>query len=351
VVLSAGKLQTCAITGAGVTYCWGHNTYGELGDGTSTPSAKPVPVAGGHRFVALSAGVNYTCALTSDSAAWCWGDNDRGQLGVGVVDAGRTVPTRVVGGHAFGVIAAGGAQTCALDGRGGLWCWGAVLGASTGGAAPPLDSVPRRVDGRAYRALGTGSEVSCALTADSTFCWGNDPPGVFLDSVVQGIAVPKAVPAAPPFVAVSTGGRHVCGLSAAGRVECWGSNVSGEIGAPVGEYTDTPTPVAGGLGFAALSGRSPGHNCGVTVGHAVYCWGANGLGQLGDGSTADSGLPVRVMGGDIAFVSVAVGYYHSCGVATDASVLCWGMGSVGQLGTGDTASSTVPRIARFPKTQ
>ncbi|HKI94878.1 MAG TPA: RCC1 domain-containing protein, partial [Gemmatimonadales bacterium] len=59
VVLSAGKLQTCAITGAGATYCWGHNTYGELGDGTSTPSAKPVPVAGGHRFVALSAGVNY----------------------------------------------------------------------------------------------------------------------------------------------------------------------------------------------------------------------------------------------------------------------------------------------------
>jgi alpha-tubulin suppressor-like RCC1 family protein len=81
--VTAGLRQTCALDVAGFAWCWGDNTYGELGDATNTSSATPVEVTGGIAFAYLKAGELFTCGVTGEGVAWCWGDNEYGQLGNG----------------------------------------------------------------------------------------------------------------------------------------------------------------------------------------------------------------------------------------------------------------------------
>ena len=93
--VSAGYLYTCGLTTAGVAYCWGFNSIGQLGDGTTTDRASPVLVGGGLSFAAVSTGSGHNCGLTTVGAVYCWGGNLHGQLGDGTT-TDRSSPVPVV---------------------------------------------------------------------------------------------------------------------------------------------------------------------------------------------------------------------------------------------------------------
>ena len=137
-------------------------------------------------------------------------------------------------------------------------------------------------------------------------------------------------------------GNHACGLTRSGAAYCWGSNGWGELGAGSSVPSNPwPAPVVGGLAFSALTAGG-GLTCGVATSGAAYCWGYNGDGELGDGSTTTrSSVPVGVRGG-LTFSAVSPGSWHTCGVTRTGAAYCWGRNDSGELGDGSTSSSSVP---------
>lgn len=122
--LAPGFAHACGITTDGTAACIGRNSSGQLGDGTTTDrDVAPVFVGGGLHFTSLTAGGSFTCGIATDGFAYCWGANSFGQLGDGTT-ANRSVPTRVSGNIAFATIAAGSNHTCGATSSGKTYCWG-----------------------------------------------------------------------------------------------------------------------------------------------------------------------------------------------------------------------------------
>src|SRR5574341_1143381 len=185
VSLSAGILHNCAVAAGGAGYCWGDNSYGQLGIGSTSRRAAPTAVTGGltFRVVSVAKGSLMTCGVATDSLAYCWGLNDRGQLGIGSTDASaHSAPLAVTGGLRFGSTVVGGTSAC---------------GITRGGAA---------------------------------YCWGDNGQGELGDSTGTGSNVPVAVAGSHVFVSLSAGAFHHCGVTDAGEAYCWGIGWNGELG-------------------------------------------------------------------------------------------------------------------------
>ena len=166
-----------------------------------------------------------------------------------------------------------------------------------------------------------GGQFACALTAGGrTFCWGRNYLGQLGNGTVgDSVLVSAPVAGDLVFTALTASHAHVCGLGLDGTAYCWGFNENGETGTgTVGPSVPTPTPVQTSLQFTQISAEGVGpfsnSTCGLTASGEAWCWGANQFGELGDGTTNNSAVPVRVQA-DVPFSSIETGYFHSCGIA------------------------------------
>ncbi len=129
--IAPGNLHTCAIDNLGSAWCWGYNNSGQLGDNTlgNSRTPKAVVMPSGRTFGAIALGNGHTCAVDTVGSVWCWGKNSYGQLGDNTVDD-KIIPTTVImpPGRPFSMIDSGLYFTCALDNVGSAWCWGQNLG-------------------------------------------------------------------------------------------------------------------------------------------------------------------------------------------------------------------------------
>ena len=350
--ISAGSDYTCAVsTGqlvpfGSVAECWGYNNFGQLGDGTTTSSLVPVSVSGlASGVTSISAGGNHTCALTTSGGVKCWGPG--GELGDGTF-TDSLVPVDVSG-LTTGVtaISAGGDHTCALTTSGGIKCWGVNLFGQLGiGRSGGVSTVPVDVSGltSGVTAISAGGNHTCALTTSGGIkCWGSNYSGEVGDGTTGNMrAAPVDVSGLTSGVtAISAGGDHTCALTASGGVKCWGKNTFGELGN--GTTTDSPVPVdVSGLtsGVAAISVGGE-DSCALTISGGVECWGHNNLGQLGNGTTTDSPVPVDVSGLASGVTAISAGKLHTCAI-TSTAAKCWGGGGRGELGNGSTTNSPIP---------
>jgi alpha-tubulin suppressor-like RCC1 family protein len=140
---------------------------------------------------------------------------------------------------------------------------------------------------------------------------------------------------------LTANGHHTCTLASDGSALCWGLNGTGQLGDGSTINRTTPVPVTGGLTFASITGGGH-HTCGLTSGGIAYCWGGNVFGALGDGSTTSRTAPVAVMG-ELRFTSlIGGGFHHTCGLTTSGAAYCWGWNQDGQLGDGTTTNRTTP---------
>lgn len=177
--------------------------------------------------------------------------------------------------------------------------------------------------------IACGGNRACLVRKDGTVvCWGTTLLG---DPASGRVPVQKSGLTGVVALALSKGDTFSCALEAGGQILCWGKNEAGQLGrGSIGGSDINPVLVSGISGAIAVSAGSE-HACAVMGDHSVRCWGRNFDGQLGNGSTTDSGIPVAVSG--LQAMAIAAGYSHTCAVATDGTARCWGKNASGQLGS------------------
>jgi alpha-tubulin suppressor-like RCC1 family protein len=308
-------------------------------------------------YVTLTAGAEHSCATAATGAAFCWGN--AGTLGNGRSDFSWGFPQDVVmpQGVRFDAVAAGGYHTCALTTIGALYCWGANLFNQLGNGTtdPAYVPVPVTMPVAAFVSLSTGYWHSCALTASGVaYCWGGNGDGQLGDGTTTSRSTPVAVmaPSGVAFASLSAGGAHTCALATTGTAYCWGENPAGGLGDGTTAPHSSPMPVSmpSGVAFKAVSAGDE-HSCGLATDGAVYCWGRNDGGALGDGTTTAHLTPVlAATPPGVTFRSIDAGRLRTCGVTTSGSVYCWGMnGLQGILGDGTTIDRTSPTLMPTPQ--
>ncbi len=342
--------HTCALGSVtGVASCWGSNDYSALGLGAvgDVPaySAAPARTVGNVPLVSITSGGIFHCGLNAAGRAFCWGENAGGQGGTGSTAVGVVFePTAVTGGHTFVSLSTSSrsAHTCGLISTGQAYCWG-----SNGGQILGLDpsvvftSTPTPVPQGALRFVSTavGGTHTCGLTqAGAAYCWGGQSDGQLGDGVVNPTAftgTPTAVQqGSHRLVKLVLGRTFSCGLTTTGALLCWG----------YGSHLQTPslpTLLNDPRRFIDVA-AGDWSTCLIDAEQDVYCLGINNRGQLGAATATDfSPLPVRIAS-TLKFTEVTVGGLHACARTTTGAVYCWGENDRGSLGDGTLISRATP---------
>lgn len=367
--LSAGDSHTCAVTG-GKVQCWGLNTSGQLGDGTTTNSLSPVFVSGITDAVEVQSGARHTCARLSGGAVWCWGENTAGQLGNGSFTS-SSVPVQSTGVSTAVSVSAGGSHSCAVRADGSILCWGRNVEGQLGNATNTSSNLPVAVFGiTTASSVAAGGAHTCARLADSTLrCWGSNTLDQLGNTALIAASrnTPIAVTGVSTALSISSGTGHSCSeVASPSRIKCWGDNFSGQLArfwtdifpSPV-EMTSPQALEVPGITTPAGAAAGYAHSCGVLDDNTVRCWGENVDGQLGNGTVAgfipphasasatSTIVPVSASG-IISATQVATGQFHSCALLLNGSVMCWGKNSSGQLGDGTGVASATPVQTLLP---
>lgn len=355
--ISAGTDHTCAVL-EGAVYCWGNNDNGELGDGTTTARTSPTAVTttgvlSGLTASRVASGDNHTCVI-ADGGVYCWGQNEYGELGNGSATA-SSVPVAAGSFTSASQLAAGYMHTCALA-DGDVYCWGDNSRGQLGDGTTTPRTSPVKVGGllagKTVTEIAAGAGHTCALAGGQAYCWGSDVSGQLGDGQTgsaNNSSVPVAVStsgalAGRTVTEISAGEAHTC-VIADGDAYCWGYALYGQLGN--GSTTLSSLPVAVTESWAAgatLSSLSLGQyfSCVVADGKA-YCWGEGASGQIGNNSTSNRTTPVAVatsvLSGTVTRVSS--GSDHACALSGD-SAYCWGANGSGRLGNSSTTSTNSP---------
>jgi alpha-tubulin suppressor-like RCC1 family protein len=408
--VSAGRYHACVTKSDGTAWCWGWNPWGQLGNGTTQSSATPVQVSLPSSAHTISAGNGFSCAVVDAGTVYCWGANFNHDAlgGLNQTQDYYTTPQwAYIGGgvDAIGLWANGG---CARDGNGSVNCWGdgggpnLVYDASNStswlpnGAYNPGSGLAAKIAGGYAHtcALKIGGEVKCwglnnhgqlgtgntnnsslpqplngpgtaidlaagnahtcmVVSTGQVLCWGYNYYGQLGVGDTYDRHYPTEVPGIEDAIAVTAQAFTTCVLHSNGTLSCFGYGSEGELGNGTNTFSSpTPVPVSNITGVTAISSSGSGyHTCAVRGSLSLLsCWGWNAYGQLGNGNTTNSNVPVAVAGGRLGLGntrSLAAGAYHTCAAFTGNGVRCWGSGTDGELGNGAWNNSSTSVLVSY----
>ena len=347
IAIAAGANHSLAIRNDGTVWAWGENSGGQLGDGSTTSQTIPVRVTGlPTSAIQVAAGEMHSVALLSDGTVWSWGDNSRGQIGEGTTTQKKT-PVQASGLSGIAMIAAGANHTLAQSTEGTVFAWGdnskgqaGVMGGGTVTTPTVIVLVSKALG------ISAGGDFSVARFTHGTIrTWGGNDYGQLgigrKDN--YGHASPQIV-SLIDIADIAAGGSHVVALKSDMALLAWGSNSSGQLGdgSTLNRYRaimiGSKTVVSVAAGYK--------HTVALESDGTVYSWGLNSEGQLGNNSTVSSASPVKVWAEKVwdikNILAITAGSSHSVALDSDGAVWTWGANPLGQLGNGSTAQSNIP---------
>ncbi len=358
-VLAVGGDHVVILNNNGTVWAWGNNDYGQLGDGAIFYRNTPVSVVGLSNVSAISDGNGFTVALKNDGTVWAWGVNAFKQLGNGTTTDSNT-PMQVQGLSGMTAVAAGGLDSIALKNDGTVWEWGYDYN----GQLPGLSGVT---------AIAAGNGILVALRTDGTvWTWGSNSSGnvttanntpIPVQVLVQELdangnpVVANGKPVLVPLsgmTAIAAGNAFTVALKSDGTVWSWGYNSNGQLGNAtttdissavqvlVQELDANGKPVLVPLSGMTAIAAGNAFTAALKNDGTVWAWGSNSNGQLGNGTTTDSNLAVKVQGLTGVVTEIAAGNGFTIALKNDGTVWSWGANSNGQLGNGTTADSSTP---------
>ena len=342
---SMNQYTTCVVLSDGVLKCWGGNTGGQIGDGTTINRTAPVAIDAGTSYASVYVGSSTTCAITTTGVLKCWGSNSNYQFGNGTTTDSYT-PVVVDAGTAYASIAVGSTM-CGITTGDVLKCWGANASGQIGDNSTVTKTAPTAIGG-ALRfksvTLATnsgGSTTTCAITDTSAlYCWGANGSGQIGDGSTSTRLTPTLITSGTSYTKVTTVGYNTCALTTGGALRCWGSGTNGLVGDGTSTQRLSPTTIDATETYANFSLQYE-NGCGVTVGGVVKCWGLNGNGQVGNNSTTTATAPTAISDSD-SYTDVFNGSLSVCAVTTTNALKCWGYNGAGQIGDGTLVDRKTP---------
>jgi alpha-tubulin suppressor-like RCC1 family protein len=332
-----------------LSYAWGLNTYGRLGDGTLTSRLSPVTVVGGiTNWSQVAAGINHSLGVTSTGIAYAWGDNTNGRLGDGTTTS-RLSPVTVVGGITnWSQLSGGNSFSVGLTSTGIAYGWGnnnlGVVGDGTTTSRLSPVTVVGGITNWSQLAAGSGHVLGLTSTGIA-YAWGANGFGRLGDGTLTSRLSPVTVVGGITNWSQLSGGQgHSLGVTSTGIAYAWGYNTHGQLGTGNTTSRSSPVTVVGGITNWSQVSAGTNQSLGLTSTGIAYAWGLNSFGQLGDGTLTSRLSPVTVVGGITNWSRVFAGTQFSLGLTSTGIVYAWGYNFFGQLGDGTTVSKSSPVI-------
>jgi len=304
---------------------WGYNNRGQLGDGTSGPSARkssPVQI-GSSSWTAVSAGYDHNAAIRSDGALFTWGYNSSGQLGDGTIIS-RSSPVQI-GSSSWTAVTTGVAHSAAIRSDGRLFTWGSGNNGRLGDGTTVNKSSPVQIGSSSWTAVSAGSYHNAAIRlGGSLFTWGFNGPGQLGDGTTAARSSPVQL-GSSSWTAVSAGASHTVAIRSDGGLFIWGLNNNGQLGDNAATKVNRSSPVQ--LGSSSWTAVSAGRfmTAAIRSGGGLFTWGATSYGMLGEQID---------LGSTFSWTTISAGTYWNVAIRSDGGLFTWGYQSFGRLGNG-----------------
>ncbi len=378
--LSAGSNSLCAIKNNTFLSCWGINGFGSLGTGNNA-STSPVPLkvmmpSGVTSWRTIIGSASNQCAIAESGInagnLYCWGNNSAGQNGTGsTIGSMSNTPTLVPLPNGvsswqeiYGMnLGASSTTLCALANTGNLYCWGLGTNGTLGNGSntnvnlPSLVALPNEIGVTSWGNISLINGLACALVnTGNLYCWGLGSSGQIGNGANNNVNIPTLV-TKPSGVASWSSyiiglNQAVCALANTGNLYCWGSGSSGQLGNGSTSNVNIPTLVTQPAGVSNWTKLSPMNAafCGLANNNQIYCWGAGTNGQIGNGANNNVSIPTLATqpAGVTSWISLLSGGNTSCGLANTGNIYCWGFGTSGEIGNGANSTINKPTLVTLP---
>ena len=327
--VAVGEAHTLAVMIDNSLWAWGLNTYGRLGDGTTSQRTTGVKVM--DNVAEVFAGNTHSAAIKTDHTLWAWGRNNYGQLGDGTTTQ-RVSPLKIMD---YVLEAACGENfMAAVQANGSLWTWGLNSYGRLGDGTTTNRSNPVKIMDN-VKQVSCGTAHGAAVKNDgSLWAWGLNTNGRLGDGTTSQRNLPVKI--MDEVMTVSCGDAHTIALKTDGSLWAWGLNTYGRLGDGATTQRNLPVKIMDGV-VKIAAGHT--HTMVLKSDGSVWTWGYNASGQLGDGTVTQRILPVKVMDN---MAMIMTGYSMSAAVKADGSLWSWGLNSYGKLGDGTTTNRNAP---------